>query len=241
MSTSGEPVPPRPAGGPVSARLLVVEDDRQLAELLEEQLRLSGHAVDVAPDLRTARSLLADHDFDLVVLDRSLPDGDGLELAEDLARERANGRQVAVLMLTARADIDSRVAGLYAGASDYMSKPFSMQELLARVHVRLREHGAGHAETLTYGALEVDPETSSCRVGDDVVFLPEREFTVLHMLLKYRGRVITQEDLERALYGGDLPDSNTVEVFVYNVRRKLKGLGLDNVIRTVRNRGYIVV
>lgn len=223
------------------AQILVVEDDPQLRSLLEEQLRLGGYAVDLAPDLATARELVSEHDFELIVLDRNLPDGDGLELAEELASEGRSPDKMAVLMLTARADVDSRVAGLYAGASDYLTKPFSVQELLARIHVRLRERGNSGSEGFSYGGMELDPATSSCKVGEQLLFLPDREFTVLQMLLRYHGRVITQEDLERALYGGDLPDSNTVEVFVYNLRRKLKGLGLDNVIRTVRNRGYIVV
>ncbi|HZJ10112.1 MAG TPA: response regulator transcription factor [Trueperaceae bacterium] len=234
---SGTPGQPRSPGA--GARLLVVEDDTRLALLLEEQLRLAGHGVHLAPDLGSARELLAEHDFDLVILDRNLPDGDGLELAEELARDERSRDSVAVLMLTARADVDSRVAGLYAGASDYLTKPFSVQELLARIHVRLRERGG--AEILRYEKLELDPANSSCRVGDQVVLLPEREFAVLHLLLKYRGRLITQDDLERSLYGGDLPESNTVEVFVHNLRRRLKELGLENVIRTVRNRGYIIV
>lgn len=223
------------------ARLLVVEDDLQLAALLEEQLRLAGHAVDVAGDLATARGLLVDRDYELVVLDRNLPDGDGLELAEDLAREERTSEAVAVLMLTALGDVDSRVAGLYAGASDYLTKPFSVQELLARIHVRLRERRGVASEALRYEDLELDADTFSVRLGDTVEFMPEREYAVLAMLLRYRGRVMTQDDLERGLYGADVPDSNTVEVFVHNLRRRLKRLGYDNVIRTVRGRGYIVL
>ena len=221
--------------------ILVVEDEQQLATLLDEQLRLSGYVVSLAADLATARELLSERDFDLVVLDRNLPDGDGLELAEELALDGRSPDVTAVLMLTARADVDSRVAGLYAGASDYLTKPFSVQELLARIYVRLRERGGSSGELLRYGGMELDPANSSCRVGEQVAFLPDREFRVLHTLVKYHGRVITQGDLERSLYSDELPDSNTVEVFVYNLRRKLRDLGLDNVIRTVRNRGYIIV
>lgn len=225
----------------LGARLLVVEDDKQLAALLGEQLRLAGHVVDLAGDIATARELMFTAAYDLIVLDRNLPDGDGIELAKDLAREEPGTGSPIVLMLTARGDVDSRVTGLYAGASDYLTKPFSVQELLARIHVRLRERRGAATATLRYEDLVLDGDAFSVRLGDSVEFLPEREFAVLAMLLRYRGRVMTQDDLERGLYGGDLPDSNTVEVFVYNLRRRLKRLGHENVIRTVRGRGYIIL
>ncbi len=232
---------PTRAGGSGGASLLVLEDDRELAKLLDEQLSLAGYRVRVAHDLATARDLVAMESFDLLVLDRNLPDGDGLSLAEEVSSDQGNGTSVrpAVLMLTAMADVESRVTALYAGAGDYLVKPFSTQELLARVHVRLRERGSG--EALTYGDLLRDERNHALRLGGEVELLPETEFTVLAMLLRYRGRVLSQEDLERAIYGPDLPDSNTVEVFVYNLRRKLKRFGLDGVIRTVRGRGYIVL
>lgn len=224
-----------PAAAAAGAQLLVVEDDRQLATLLREQLTLAGHRPVIAGTLKDARLALADGHFDLILLDLNLPDGDGL----DLAREVSEDNGTPMLMLTARADVDNRVAGLYAGASDYLTKPFSVMELLARVHVRLRERGA--QAQLSYGELSLDPNTGTCSVGETVVNLPEREFAVLRLLMQYRGRVFTKDDLERAVYGADSPDSNTIEVYVYNLRRKLKGLGLEGVIRTVRNRGYLVV
>jgi DNA-binding response OmpR family regulator len=221
--------------------LLVLEDDQQLASLLFEQLTLAGYSVSLANSLAAARELVAGSQFDLLVLDRNLPDGDGLSIAEEVAAEAASGAMVepAVLMLTAVDDVESRVNALYAGASDYLTKPFSMQELLARVHARLRERGSG--EQLAYGDLTLDATNNSITRGDVVELLPETEFTVLAMLLKYRGRVLTQEDLERSIYGAEVPDSNTVEVYVYNVRRKLKRMGLAEVVRTVRGKGYIVI
>lgn len=228
-------MPAEERGATPGAAILVVEDDRQLADLLREQLTLAGHAPVLAGGLGEARRCLADGRFDLIVLDLNLPDGDGLDLAAEV---RAEGN-VPVLMLTARAAIDSRVAGLYAGANDYLTKPFSVAELLARVHVQLREAGA--RRLLSYGRLTLDRETRACSVGGRVEHLPEREFEVLRLLVQYRGRVFTKEDLERALYGPEVPDSNTIEVYVYNLRRRLKGLGLEDVIRTVRNRGYVVV
>ncbi|HET8985074.1 MAG TPA: response regulator transcription factor [Trueperaceae bacterium] len=222
-------------------RLLVLEDDHQLASLLSEQLSLAGYTVSLANTLAAARELVGGTQFDLLILDRNLPDGDGLSIAEEVAAEAANGAIVepAVLMLTAIDDVESRVNALYAGASDYLTKPFSMQELLARVHARLRERGSG--ERLAYGDLTLDASNNSITRGDLVELLPETEFTVLAMLLKYRGRVLTQVDLERSIYGAEVPDSNTVEVYVYNVRRKLKRMGLAEVVRTVRGKGYIVI
>lgn len=221
--------------GRAGGRLLVVEDEPQLAAMLREQLTIAGYGVEAAGTLATARAALADAPFDLVVLDLHLPDGDGLTLAEEIRQDD----RVAVLILSARADVESRVAGLYAGASDYVTKPFSVQELLARIHVRLRERGG--APTLRYGDLELDPQTGRCAAGERSVLLPEREAAVLALLLRYRGRVFGQADVERALYGADVPDSNTVEVFVYNLRRKLAALGQSDVIRTVRNRGYVIL
>lgn len=217
------------------APLLVVEDDRQLVALLREQLTLAGYAPVMATTLAEARASLADQLFELVILDLNLPDGDGLDLADEIA----SGSKTPVLMLTARGDVDSRVAGLYAGASDYVTKPFSVAELLARVHVRLREKGG--QELLVLGDLVLDPVNGSAAVAGQSLYLPEREFLLLKVLVQYRGRVFTKEDLERALYGSDLPDSNTIEVYVYNIRRKLKGAGMEGIIRTVRNRGYLVV
>ena len=219
------------AGG---ARLLVVEDDRLLRELLREQLTLAGYRPRLAADLASATDALAETDFDLVLLDLNLPDGDGIGLARALS-----GSGVSVLMVTARDDLESRVEGLYAGASDYLVKPFSIEELLARVHVRLRERGA--SATLRYESLELDVARGACTVGEETFFLPERELDVLRLLLQYRGRVFTQDDLERAIYGAGVPGSNTIEVYVHNLRRKLKERGLDNVIVTVRNRGYAIV
>ena len=223
------------ASAPASAQLLVVEDDRKLAMLLREQLTLAGHRTVIAGTLKEARLALLDSRFDLILLDLNLPDGDGLDLAQEVSQDH----DTPVLMLTARGDVDSRVAGLYAGASDYLTKPFSVMELLARVHVRLRERGS--LAQFTYGELSLDPAAESCSVGDTVMNLPQTEFTVLRLLLQYRGRVFTKDDLERAVYGSDPPDSNTIEVYVYNLRRKLKRLGMEGVIRTVRNRGYLVV
>lgn len=222
------------------SHLLLVEDDAQLTSLLQEQLTLAGHTVVHAPNLAAARTELADGIFDLVILDRGLPDGDGLELASGLAESaEADGRGPAILMLTARVDVDSRVEGLYAGAADYLTKPFSVQELLARIHVRLRERA--RPDNISLGPLKLDASSLSFSTGTGPVFLPENEFRILHLMAQYQGRLFTQEDLERTIYGPDIPDSNTIEVYIYNLRRKLAAAGVQNLIRTVRNRGYLIL
>ncbi len=226
---------PEAPPGASRARILVVEDDSALAHLVVEQLGHAGYRAEAVGLGRDAIQRAQEAALDLVVLDLNLPDMDGIEVAERL---REDG-DAAILMLTARADVDSRVEGLYAGASDYLAKPFSVQELLARVHVRLRERQA--TGVLRHGDLELDPEALSCRCGDDQVVLPEREFELLRLLVRHRGRLFSREDIERSLYGTDVPDSNTVEVFVYNLRRKLAKLGHKEIIRTVRNRGYMVL
>lgn len=216
-------------------RILVVEDDGALARLVVEQLTHAGYRAEAVGLGREALARAAAEPFELVVLDLNLPDVDGIEVAEGL---RAVG-DAAILMLTARADVDSRVEGLYAGASDYLSKPFSVQELLARVHVRLRERRA--TGVIRAGDLELDPAALTCRCGERTVVLPERECELLGLLLRHPGRLFSRDDIERALYGPDVPESNTVEVFVYNLRRRLGELGHRQLIRTVRNRGYMVL
>ena len=216
-------------------RILVVEDDAPLATLIVEQLGHAGYRAESVGLGRDALGRAESAAFDLVVLDLNLPDVDGIEVAERLR----DGSDASILMLTARADVDSRVEGLYAGASDYLAKPFSVQELLARVHVRLRERQA--TGVIRHGDLELDPAALSCRCGDATVVLPEREFELLRLLVRHRGRLFSREDIERTLYGVDTPESNTVEVFVYNLRRKLARLGQKEMIRTVRNRGYMVL
>lgn len=217
------------------ARVLLIEDDRDLLRLLEEQLTAVGYRVATAETGADGSFLAETEPFDLVVLDLNLPDMDGIEVAENLkARVEAP-----ILMLTARGDVDSRVEGLYAGASDYVTKPFSVPELIARVHARLRER-AGAAEPTRYGDLELDADACAVRLRGSECGLPEREFELLRLLIEQRGKVFSRADLEHRLYGERLPESNTIEVFVHNLRKRLSGLGMDDVIRTVRGKGYLV-
>ena len=218
----------------MKARLLVIEDDRRLAALLERDLGLAGYAVTVRHSGGEGLFAAEEEPYALIVLDLGLPDMDGLEVAAWL-----RGRVAAdILMLTARGDLESRVAGLYAGASDYLTKPFHMQELLARVHVRLR--GQQQGGVLEHGPLRLERDSSTLQVGEQSFVLPEREFALLALLLGQPGRLFSREALERQLYGAAQPESNTVEVFVCNLRRRLREAGVAELIQTVRGKGYMI-
>lgn len=216
------------------ARILVVEDDAPLRAMLQSDLEAAGYQV-VAVGTAGEGTFHAEEDpFDLIVLDLNLPDGDGIEIAERLGGDD----DPPVLMLTARADLDSRLRGLYAGASDYVAKPFSLPELRARIHVRLRERrGQGHPR---YGALSLDPDVAVLTGPAGDAQLPDREATLLRLFMDHPGRVFGRADLERRLYGPDeQPASNTVEVFVHHLRRKLEAVAAEAKIHTVRGKGYL--
>ena len=217
------------------SRILIVEDDVRLSELLSQELAYEGHQT-VTVHNGTDALLQAEEPFDLIVLDLNLPDLDGIEVAE-----RLQGRSEAtILMLTARADVASKVKGLYAGASDYLTKPFSLQELVARIHVRLRERQRS-AQILSYKQLELDLDEKRCRVDKQMIALTLQEFKLLELLLKNQGRIYSKEDLESRLYGlEDLPGSNTIEVFVSSLRKKLSQAGMPSAIQTVRGMGYVL-
>jgi len=220
----------------VGAHVIVVEDDARLRGLVEDALRAAGHRVTAVGTGGDGLAAALVGDADLMILDLNLPDVDGVEVAQRL---RADG-DVPILMLTARGDVRSRVEGLYAGAADYLTKPFDLHELLARVHVRLRERRAG-AEALTHGDLRLHVATRQVSQGDVSTLLPELEFELLRLLVAHPGRVFSRDDLERRLYGAEPPESNTVEVFVSQLRRRLRALGAGDSIRTVRGKGYTVL
>ncbi len=218
------------------ASILIVEDDKRLSELLCQELSYEGHST-VAVSTGIQGLLEAEkNNFDLIVLDLNLPDMDGIEVAE-----RLHGRiNASILMLTARADLASRVAGLYAGASDYLTKPFSLQELMARIFVRLREKGSSQAK-LNYKKVELDSESRQCIVENNVLSLTANEFALLELLMKHQGRIFSKEDIEERIYRGDeQPGSNTIEVFVSSLRKKLAAEGVNSLISTVRGMGYVI-
>lgn len=215
-------------------RLLVVEDDKDLNRQLVGALEQSGYAVDRAFDGEEGWFLGDTEPYDAVVLDIGLPKKDGISVLEEWRRA---GRSMPVLILTARDRWSDKVQGFDAGADDYVSKPFHMEEVLARVRALLRR-AAGHATNeLTCGPVRLDTKAGRVVVGGAPVKLTSHEYRLLAYLMHHAGRVVSRAELVEHLYDQDFDrDSNTIEVFVGRLRRKL---GVD-VIQTVRGLGYIL-
>ncbi len=215
-------------------KILLVEDDRLLGDGIRAGLQQAGFAVDWAQDGRAAELALAGEAYDAVVLDLGLPRLSGMEV---LARARAAHNAVPVLILTARDTVPDRIAGLDAGADDYLVKPFDLGELQARLRALIRRGKSQAGPLLTHGALQLDPAGCSISWEGRPVDLSAREFAVLHALLLSAGRVLSKAQLEEKLYGwGEEIESNAVEVFVHHLRRKLS----PGLIRTVRGVGYMI-
>src|SRR5690349_22079490 len=217
-------------------KILVVEDDRKVAGFIEQGLREEGYAVDVAPDGDEATMLAHVYDYDLIVLDLMLPKKNGLQLATELRRE---GRQTAILMLTARDTTEDVVRGLDAGADDYLTKPFKFDELLARVRALVRRGGAGRTELLRYGPVELDRLKHKARVGGKTLDLTPKEFHLLQHFLLRPEEVVRRTDLLEKVWDMHFdPESNVVDVHVGNLRRKLQSASGANLIHTVRGVGF---
>lgn len=215
-------------------RLLLAEDDIMLGEALQEALMKQGFVVDWMKDGHSALHALQSEHFDLAILDLGLPRRDGMEVLTEL---RKNGSDLPVLILTARDALASRVAGLDAGADDYLLKPFDMAELSARLRALLRRR-SGRAQTrLVHGDIELDPASQQVNWKGQLVPLPRREYMLLKELLEHAGEVLTRDRLESSLYGWmDEVESNSLEVHVHHLRKKF----YPELIRTLRGVGYII-
>lgn len=213
-------------------RLLLVEDDAMIGESLRKGLRQEGYAADWVQDGAAAETALASQPYDFVLLDLGLPRKDGFEVLGGLRRRK---NRIPVLILTARDAIADRVKGLDLGADDYLVKPFSLEELAARIRAVLRRH-AGRAEPqLAHGAFTLDPSTRKVTYRGRPVAVSAREFSLLEALLDRPGLPLSRGQLEERLYGwGEEIASNAVEVHVHNLRKKLG----EGAIRTVRGVGY---
>jgi len=212
-------------------RILIAEDEVGMASFLEKGLASRGYATKVVSDGAGAMAIGSDEDFDLLILDLGLPDVDGLSVLRELRRR---GEKLPVLILTAREDLADKVEGLDAGASDYVTKPFKLEELLARVRVQLRE-GSSEPTVLEAGGVTLDIRTRKAMVEGEAVDLTAREFTMLETLMTHAGQVLSREQLLAQVWGYDYdPGSNVVEVYIRYLRRKLG----DELIETVRGMGY---
>ncbi|HEY4039959.1 MAG TPA: response regulator [Burkholderiaceae bacterium] len=215
-------------------RILLVEDDRMIGESIRTALRQDGSAVDWVRDGSSAATTLATEEFDLVLLDLGLPQRDGLDILRTM---RSRHDQTPVIVLTARDALQDRVAGLDAGADDYLVKPFELEELAARIRAVTRRK-AGRAEpAVEIGDVRLDPSMRQVTRGGEAVVLSAREYAVLEALMARPGAVLSRAQLEDRLYGwGDAIESNAVSVYIHQLRRKL---GSD-FIRNVRGVGYYV-
>jgi two-component system, OmpR family, response regulator MprA len=220
-------------------RLLVVDDDPSVREALALVLDLNGFEVETAPDGREAIRTLALESPDAVILDVLMPGIDGLEVCR---RMRARGDSTPVLMLTARTEVSERVAGLEAGADDYLAKPFAREELIARLRALLRRTGwEGDQGVLRFEDLELDPSSHEVRRGRRLIELTRTEFLLLELLLRHPRQVLTRGTIFDRVWGYDFgPSSNSLEVYIGYLRRKTEAGGEGRLVHTVRGVGYVL-
>ena len=213
-------------------RIILVEDDHSLATALEKALSTEGNTVDSVNTGEAALFLVENTDADVVILDLGLPDMDGLEV---LARLKRIKRHLPVMLLTARDSLNDKVSGLDSGADDYLTKPFDMPELIARLRVMQRHNNGQSQDTLTHGEVVIDDRANTVLRDDQPVSVSSKEYTLLTTLMENRGRLLSREQLEAKIMGwGEEITSNAIEVHIHNLRKKL---GRD-FIKTVRGIGY---
>jgi len=223
---------------PSPAPILVVDDDAGIRLALERALRLEGFAVSQAADGEQALAAVAAEPPAIVVLDVTMPGIDGVEVTRRL---RGQGDDVPILILSARDGVDDRVAGLAAGADDYLVKPFAMEELLARLHALLRRRPDRAAVTLSVGPLRVDPRGRRATMDGRALDLTAREFELLETLARHAGMVLSRQQLLEQVWGYTFDvQTNVVDVFVGYLRRKLEAEGEERIVHTVRGHGFVL-
>lgn len=217
-------------------RVLVVEDETALAQQLHDRLVIESMAVDVAQDGREGEYFGLEYDYDAAIVDLGLPELDGVTLIERL---RAGGRHFPVLILTARDSWQDKVAGLEAGADDYLAKPFHFEELVARIRALVRRASGYSSPVLEMGQIELDTGTKEVRVAGAPVELTAYEYNLLEYLMLHPNKVVSKNELTEHLYSQDFErDSNVIEVFIGRLRRKLDPGGTRKPITTLRGQGY---
>jgi two-component system copper resistance phosphate regulon response regulator CusR len=217
-------------------RLLLVEDDPEMAATAAEYLRRTGFSVDSAHTGAEALSALRQHPYEVVILDVRLPDTDGFVICREL---RAMGSGARVLMATARDGIEDRVLGLDLGADDYLVKPYAMAELAARVRALLRRPAEVVGTVLSVGSLQLDTTTRTARRDQRVIELTTKEYSVLEVLMRHPGEVLTREAISASAWDANYdPFSNVIDVYVSRLRRKIDVLGEPPLMMTVRGAGY---
>ena len=224
-------------------RILVVDDDRAVRESLRRSLAFNGYQVDLASDGKDALEAVQQRRPDAMVLDVMMPRLDGLEVCR---RMREAGDELPILVLTARDAVSDRVAGLDAGADDYLPKPFALEELLARLRALLRrrtvdDDAAAQGTVLQFADLSLNPDTREVRRGERPISLTRTEFSLLELLLSYPRRVLTRAQILEQVWGYDFPTTgNALEVYIGYLRRKTEADGELRLIHTVRGVGYVL-
>ncbi|HEY9118107.1 MAG TPA: response regulator transcription factor [Marinobacter sp.] len=215
-------------------RILLIEDDHLLANTMLGMLREEQNTVDWLDDGQQALNALLNDSFDLAIVDLTLPRVDGLDIVKKI---RSEGIETPVIILTARSDLDEKLQGLNAGADDYLTKPFAMAELKARIRAVTRRGTGVRTGGLQVGNLELDPDSGQLQVGTETTSLPRSEFQILHYLMRHPDQVATRRRLEEQLYGWEHgAESNALEVHVHHLRRRIG----KQTIRTVRGVGYML-
>jgi two-component system response regulator MprA len=221
----------------LGGRVLVIEDDTEITDALRRSLRHEGYEVRTAGDGVEALDAAAEFIPDLVVLDLGLPRLDGIEVCRQL---RADG-DVPILILTARTETDDRVTGLDSGADDYLVKPFERQEFLARIRALLRRRPPRGSASLSVGDLMLNPDTREVHRGDREIELTNREFELLEYLMRNERLVVSRERLLDEVWGYDpMAATNTIDVFISNLRRKLEAADEPRLLHTKRGAGYVL-
>ena len=218
-------------------RVLVIEDEARIAQFLQRGLAYEGYRVDVAPDGPAGLALARENPPDVVVLDWMLPGMDGLEVCRRLHA----GGTAPILMLTAKDTVGDRVQGLDAGADDYLVKPFSFEELLARLRALLRRAAPAQPEVLHFGDLSLDTGTRQAFRGERAIDLTAKEYELLELFMRHPRQVLTREVIFDRVWGYDFGgESNIIEVYVRYLRQKTEAGGVSRLLRTVRGVGYVL-
>lgn len=219
-------------------RLLIVEDNEELADLVARGLRSAGYEADVLSTMAEAAHVLGTRSYAALILDLGLPDGDGLSLLQEI-RHRDN--PIPVLVLTARGGLNDRVTGLRSGADDYLVKPFALEELIARLEAQLRRPGHLLGARLRIANLEFDTRSRQVSIDDKAQALSARETAVLELLMRSKGRVVSKKQVEDHIFGHSTDvASNAIEVYVHRLRKQLSDRGAKVQVHTIRGIGYLI-
>ena len=219
-------------------RVLLVEDDADVARFIRKGLSEETYAVDVAEDGEQAMYLASVNTYDAAILDVMIPAPDGMEVCRRL---RKSGSSLPILMLTALDTVDEKIAGLDAGADDYLAKPFEFRELLARLRALMRRGGATISALLEAGDLRIDTRSHRVTVGETPLTLTTKEYSVLEYLARNAGRIVTREEIAEHVWNEDFdPFTNLIEVYINRLRRHIETVSKRKLIHTVRGSGYML-